>query len=438
MANFTSREQEFIKMLCSDTNGYFKIHCGHNRSGNFVPASALCSKKSGKYITGIKLDDQNKMITQSTYIRKGNACLSNINTVCCLAIDVDYEFKDKKGNLLDPLVVWNQLCWDCVTNEYEMPVPTYVEYGHRFRLVYIFNSPVCLRISDKEKRRKTVVWLNRIGQTIADGINAINPLYHASAQSLTKSLRIPGSINAKFEMDYDRLEKIWKPRCLYKYIVCIKKPVNSKRWDVHELSDYVLPTLPDWYGGYIKKKSKKAPLISLSNNVRDVKTMLKNRLRFLEKLQKLGWDRGYREMMCFLYWNFCLQSGMSGEDAKQKTCDFNRHFLHPLPEKEMLQHSRPRKLYLYRVDTILRLLGVPTDLAVQTGLINTQKKLYDRAYSRRYRMLKKMEKKKKASNARAQIVDMVHELRQMGKTIAEIAISVNRSVSTVKRILAPT
>ena len=51
---------------------------------------------------------------------------------------------------------------------------------------------------------------------------------------------------------------------------------------------------------------------------------------------------------------------------------------------------------------------------------------------------KKMEKKKKTSNARAQIVDMVHELRQMGKTIAEIAMSVNRSVSTVKRILTPT
>lgn len=438
MAGLTSKEQEFIKMLCSNTNGYFKIHCGHNRSGNFIPASALCSKKYEKYITGIKLDDQNKMITQSTYITKGSACLSNINTVCCLAVDVDYEFKDKKGDLLDPLCVWSKLCWDCVENGYEMPTPTYIEYGHRFRLVYIFESPVCLRIRDKEKRRKVVVWLNRITQAIADEINHLNPLYHASAQSLTKSLRVPGSINAKFGMVYDSAERKMKPVCLYKYIVCIKKPINSKRWDVHELSDCILPDLPSWYDEYVKRKSKKAPLISLSNNVRDVRGMLKNRLCFLERLQKLGWDEGYREIMCFLFWNFSLQSGMSSEEAKNKVCVFNQNFIHPLPEKEMLQHSRPRKLYFYRADTLMRLLDVPVDIAFQAGLINNQKKMYDRAYSRRYRMMKRIEKRKQDTKDRNKLIDMIHELRQMGKTLAEIAVSVNRSVSTVKRILAPT
>lgn len=447
MGTFTDKEREFFRMLASDTNGYFKIHCGHNRKGNFVPASALCTKKAEKYVTGIKLDDQNKMITQSTYRTKGSACMDNINTVCCLAIDVDHEFRDDNGELLEPLDVWNRFCWSCAERDLYFPSPTYIEYGHRFRLVYIFESPVCLRIRNREKRKSTVIWLNRIGQAIADMMNSVDPLYHAEAQQLTKSLRVPGSINLKYKAVYSQTQKKYVFHCLYKYYISIKKPCNGKKWDVHELSDWVLPDLPDWYDSYKSRLHKKAPYISvLKQNVHwNLKLMLKNRMNFLERLQQEGWDCGYREKMCFFYWNFALQSGMSAQEAREAACRFNKGFFTPMPEKEMLQHSLPRKTYFYRADTLMKQLDVSKELARKFGLISSDRREYDREYSRKYRMLKRIKTaaaRKKAAEEkilrRNLIADTVHELRRLGKTIAEIAVSVSRSVSTVKRILAPT
>ena len=442
MERLTSVEKEYIQTLCTNTNGYVKIHCGNNRRGNFVPAGALIGNNMEKYLTGIGLNNQNKMITQSTYKTKGSATLDNINTVCCLAVDVDYTLTDEKGNLLEPMDAWKAICAEIIERACFFPIPTYIEYSHRLRLVYMFEVPVCLRIEGTQARRSTIVWLNRITQTLADNLNAMNPKFCASAQSLTKSLRVPGSMNIKFQRHYvvETDSNFYTP--VYKYRVCVYKPINGHLWDVHELSDYILHDLPDWYDDYKKRKNmRKKPLIKMSLRKGDTHDMLQCRLNFLENLQRKGWDIGFREVMCFLYWNFSLQMGMKQEEAIQAVHSFNENFKHPLPEKHMLQHSKPRKLYNYKTETLFCLLGVDISQMKVFGFSGSNKKEYDKVYSRRYRILKKIANHKKVQkkiNLRKKVVAEVSRLRELGYTLAYIANAVKCSVSTVKRMLAPT
>ena len=62
--------------------------------------------------------------------------------------------------------------------------------------------------------------------------------------------------------------------------------------------------------------------------------MMKRRMEYLRVLQEHGYDIGHREKMCFLYWNFALQSGMDAEEAKHAAIRFNKRFEHTMVEKD--------------------------------------------------------------------------------------------------------
>ena len=355
--SFSNEEHSYINSLYNNTNGFVKIMCGHNRKGIFTQAPALCNEKKDIYFNSKHLDLQNTMMSMSTYISKGSACEKNINTVCCLAVDVDYTFVNKNGQKAEPLLIWEMLKRELIEYEITIPMPTYIEYGHRLRLVYLLKSPVCLRIKDSNKRKSTITWLKRIMTIIAENINSLNPAYNAEIQNLTKFVRVPGSYNIKYDQEYCKADNRYYFKCNGKYIISVKEIPNGKILDIKELSDFVLPILPTWYHSYKNKKEYK-PLISIKNKNHNLANMLQNRLAFLECLQDKGWNIGYREIMCFLYYNFSLQLGLSNEEAKRNTCMFNARFKNPLNEKKMLSHATPRKLYNYKNRTLMELLGL--------------------------------------------------------------------------------
>ena len=431
--------RDIIQDLSSKTNGYFKLYCGRNRKGNYIPASALTGKNRGRYLNGIDICNRNKYISPCTYIEKGYGRTDKINTVCCVSIDINY----RRGILGEdemeetPERVWNKLCMDSIVAGCIVPVPTYIEYGRKLKLIYVFESPVCLRIPDQAKRKSTIAWLNRMMESLADSINKINWKYHAVACKINKPIRVPLSTEAKFKSGYDWDNSKFVIYLDYEEEVRHYKPSASRLWDVHALSDFILPPLPSWYKEY-KAKEERKKLISLSDRPHTIKDNLVRRLSFLCDLQKRGWDKGHREHMCFLYWNTLNQLGI--QNAQEQTLRFNRGFITPLPEKEVLRYARPQKKYKYRLQTFLKYIEVDDETAKNLGIIFDRKE-YDKEYSRRYRELKKQNNEKKMAKKeklRLKVAAEIKKLRELGKTIATIAATMKCSISTVKRTLAPT
>lgn len=138
-----------------------------------------------------------------------------------------------------------------------------------------------------------------------------------------------------------------------------------------------------------------------------------------------------------MYWNFALQSGYSETEAQLAALEFNRGFKHPMKEKEVISLSRPRKLYYYRMNTILSKLCVSEDLATACGYDTEFQKDYQKLYMRKYRMYKK----KKAGISRKQksikkLSESANKLRNKGIKLADIARKLSVSLSTVKRYIA--
>ena len=227
-----------------------------------------------------------------------------------------------------------------------------------------------------------------------------------------------------------------------KFLINVLPTGKCHKWNVHELSDFVLPDLPEWYEEYKCKRDKPRkdkPGIHITGTKAGISQMMLRRMEFLCVLQEHGYDMGYREKMCFLYWNFALQAGMSEDDAKMAVIRFNNRFVHPLVEKDMLSHSKPRKLYYYKMQTVLMELGVPEHLSEKYDFDILSKNDYQKEYMRKYRKWEKI-KRYSACDTKQQVMDksavQAKELRDAGMKIKQIAIELGVSESTVKRYIA--
>lgn len=441
MANlgFTSTENQYISDFYGQkAAGFLKIWGGKNKTGVFPYGKTFCNEHAKDILKIDKLPSSNLFMSVSTFYGKKKATIDNIRSVQCIPIDIDYKFKDKRGDLLDPLVVWDMLQKDIINKRIFFPMPTYIEYGHRLRLIYLLNEGgVILPRVDKNRRKKILNLLRRIQEELINTINALNPLYHAEYNSYTSFVRVPASLNTIWEKRFDPNDFGGKPTFHVdeEYYVQIRKIANGRRWDFHDLADEVLPKLPEWYRD--KKVKKNTPGIHISTNDRNISSMLTSRMHFLEILQDNGYDIGFREVMCFMYWNFALQSGYSETEAQLAALEFNRGFKHPMKEKEVISLSRPRKLYYYRMNTILSKLCVSEDLATACGYDTEFQKDYQKLYMRKYRMYKK----KKAGISRKQksikkLSESANKLRNKGIKLADIARKLSVSLSTVKRYIA--
>lgn len=434
------QESEYLCSLYSQTNGYVKLMDSYSRKGFFHAASSMVSISDQNFcLNGTYLTPQNAMMSMCTFRKKGKATKDNINTVCCLAVDLDYTFLDKHDMLEKPLVVWDMLLSDIWEKGY-IPMPTYLEYGHRLRLVYVMKSPVCLNIKNREKRNSTIIWLERITKVLCDKINAMDSRYGAEPHQLTKFVRIPESHNIRFVQDRNPYTGKVSFHVDSHHVVKIAEPRFGQKWEIHALSDAVLDALPDWYGEYKEKQSKKRKQkkISLRKNTT---SFLSNRMDFLEKLRDTTDCRGRREIMTFLYWNFALQRGISKERARDMALAFNDKFCVPLIHKEALSHCFPRHTYKYRTSTMLELLGVTKKEARDLGLevCSMETKKYDREYSRNYRARMRNERIKKGQTLTQRMEALkveIFSLRKEGMTLISIARKVKKSLSTVKRMLS--
>lgn len=290
-----------------------------------------------------------------------------------IAIDVDFDTsKYTINNALE------QIKEDMGNN---IPIATIIETGHRIRLIYT--------IQDVPATKKSIKVYNLVSNEIAGRLKE----YGASAQGPTTYGRIEGSINSKNGAEVSNI--LFNPK-------------------VYTLRQLQKELLPPWEKA-IKKANKNGKVVKFRNEY----TLNLDRLKDFETLQSIR-EEGYREILCYLYRNYCLLANMTHKEAWEMTRKFNSHFKIPLKENELDSDTKclNRKQYLHKSVTILNILDISHKEEEQLNLISIMSKYEykrrDKVYqkNRYYEKLKeegKQTEKDKISCRRAKIKDLLSE-----------------------------
>lgn len=252
-----------------------------------------------------------------------NMYTCNENTLFSLqnfALDIDfplekYTIKQVK-NILKNL-------WDSGA----IPVPNLLEYGHRVRVIYSIED-----VAVKKGSKKAINLIKKVGETIN---NKIPEDLNSSVQALTTYGRINGSINSK---DNSKV-KI--------------DVLNPKKYVLRDLQNTLLE-VPEWKKK-LKKANKNSKIVSFKNSY----TLNLARVRDLEKIQSIR-EKGYRELLCYLYRNYLLLLNIDNTEVWEKLKEFNNNFKNPLKENKLDGDTKHlnRKQYLHKSETILKLLDI--------------------------------------------------------------------------------
>lgn len=313
--------------------------------------------------------------------------LRSLFLVRSIAIDVDFNknpsYKDKGA-----YNVWSYLRDELDIIGTKIPDPSYIEYGHNFRLIYILEEDVAVGTKGNLRTLQALV------KRICEIINTEGD-FHAEPQKLNSFYRYPGSINTK-DGSTVRVEQ-----------------VSKERFTFQEMFEY-LPDLPEWYE---KWKSNKETVVSKKGKVAKIHnrySLCKERIAWFESLAKKGYDEN-RYNLCYLYAQHLAQID---EYDLEKVLSFNSMLHAPLPEKELqskLNYITKYKNYRYSDETISQMLGV--------------EKMTKREMEKQAKIL--------AGTTRKQIAEANYQkavaLKKQGLTQEQIAKEMGMSIDSIKK-----
>ena len=230
-----------------------------------------------------------------------------------------------------------------------IPIATIIETGHRIRLLYT--------LQDVPVTKKSLKVYTLVASAIADKLKELG----ATSQAATTFGRIEGSINSKNGATISNM---------------IFNPI------VYTLRQLQNELLPPWQKA-IDKANKAGKVVKIRNTY----TMNLDRLHDLEKIQTIR-EKECRELLCYLYRNYCLLSNMTHEEAYKATLRFNSNFKVPLKENELDSDTKAlnRKQYLHRSATIIKLVNITSKEEEQLHLTNI---MSTKEYNRRDRVYQK-------------------------------------------------
>lgn len=287
------------------------------------------------------------MYSLNCYNNMYNANENSLFSLKNIAIDIDFDT--------------NRYCLKealkSIKNEMgsNIPVATIIETGHRIRLLYT--------IQDVPVTKKSIKVYNLVSNEIAQRLKP----YGASAQPPTSFGRIEGSINSK---DGAKINNIL---------------FNPTVYTLRQLQNELLPP----WEKQLRKANKNGKVVK----IRNIYTLNLDRLHDFEILQNIR-EEGYREILCYLYRNYCLLSNMTHEEAWNMTVRFNNNFKNPLKENELDSDTKAlnKKQYIHKSITILKLLDITPQEEEKLNLTNIMSK---KEYNRRDRVYQKNKYKEK-------------------------------------------
>lgn len=290
---------------------------------------------------------ENLGVTFNTFTHyKSKNKINSIFYVNNLVIDIDFKKAGYKNS--DQVMFF-------LENDFfrkELPEPNFIEIGNQMKLIYTLEEPI--KISKKSSGIKLFlkVVMNKLASKLKD--------FGADNISINYYIRVPGSVNTKNNS-----------------VVRIKD-YSTYKWSFQDLVDEFLPSLPNWYKNKAtlkkeNKTTKKHRALALQRSRFNFINRSKIILSDLEKIQKRCnkiENSGHRELLCFLYRNYCLLAGFSSKEALLAMLKFNEGFNVPLIEKQVISHTNnvDRKQYKYSNILLMRELEITEQEALELDL----------------------------------------------------------------------
>ncbi len=317
-------------------------------------------------------DNTDMMYSLNCYNNMYKATEESLFSLQNIAIDVDFdtskytinkalkEIKKEMGN--------------------NIPIATIIETGHRIRLIYT--------IQDVPATKKSIKVYNLVTTEIAGRLKE----YGATPQAPTTFGRVEGSINSKNGAEVSNI--------LF----------NPKVYTLRELQNELLPP---WERA-IKKANRNGKVIKFRNEY----TLNLDRLKDFETIQTIR-EENYREILCYLYRNYCLLANMTQEEAWKETVRFNSRFKNPLKENELDSDTKflNRKQYLHKSATILNILDISHQEEEHLHLISIMSKYEYKRRNNEYNKNKYYEKLKEEGKKTKK--EQLNELRQKIKAMRQ-------------------
>lgn len=306
------------------------------------------------------------MSTCSYYSQKTTQ--SQIATIKSFAIDVDFK-NDATLENYSAEQYFSEMFLDL---EEIGLLPTLVEYGHCFRMIYVFEDAI--KIPQKNDGRFINLY-KKLTKTISDRINEEFNC-NAEPQQINSYYRLPNSINEK---DLSEIHVI-KTGDFYDFDDLVSKFMDEK---------------PENYK-YKKKKNKKY----FSNGMEKRYNDLFKLIPFIEI--------GKRELFLHIIYQTLL-SFLDKNEAVFETLKINNLLKNPLNEKQIKNSiTKFSRRYFYKNGTIAEKLGLSKEICSDLDLFTPIKNKKEN--SRRFREKEKLNKIKKGKTKKQEIEKIVNKL----------------------------
>lgn len=306
------------------------------------------------------------MSTCSYYSQKTTQ--SQIATIKSFAIDVDFK-KDVNLENYSTEQYFSEMFLDL---EEIGLLPTLVEYGHCFRMIYVFENAI--KIPQKNDGRFINLY-KKLTKTISDRINQEFDC-NAEPQQINSYYRLPNSINEK---DLSEIHVI----------------KTGDFYDFDDLVSKIMDEKPENYK-YKKNKNKKY----FSNGMEKRYNDLLKLIPFIAV--------GKRELFLHIVYQTLL-SFLNKDEAVFETIKINKLLKNPLNEKQIKNSiTKFNRRYFYKNGTIAEKLGLSDEICLNLDLFSPVKN--QKENSKRFREKEKINKIKKGKTKKQEIERIVNKL----------------------------
>lgn len=306
------------------------------------------------------------MSTCSYYSQKTTQ--SQIATIKSFAIDVDFK-NDATLENYSAEQYFSEMFLDL---EEIGLLPTLVEYGHCFRMIYVFEDEI--KIPQKNDGRFINLY-KKLTKTISDRINQEFNC-NAEPQQINSYYRLPNSINEK---DLSEIHVV-KTGDFYDFDDLVSKFMDEK---------------PENYK-YKKRNNKKY----FSNGMEKRYNDLLKLIPFIEV--------GKRELFLHIIYQTLL-SFLDKNEAVFETLKINNLLKNPLNEKQIKNSiTKFSRRYFYKNGTIAEKLGLSNEICLNLDLFSPVKN--QKENSRRFREKERLNKIKKGKTKKQEIEKIVNKL----------------------------
>lgn len=306
------------------------------------------------------------MSTCSYYSQKTTQ--SQIATIKSFAIDVDFK-NDATLENYSAEQYFSEMFLDL---EEIGLLPTLVEYGHCFRMIYVFEDAI--KIPQKNDGRFISLY-KKLTKIISDRINEEFNC-NAEPQQINSYYRLPNSINEK---DLSEIHVI-------------------KTGDFYDFDDLVSKFMDEKPENYKYKKR---------NNKKFFSNGMERRYNDLLKLIPFI-EIGKRELFLHIIYQTLL-SFLDKNEAVFETLKINNLLKNPLNEKQIKDSiTKFSRRYFYKNGTIAEKLGLSDEICLNLDLFSPVKN--QKENSKRFREKEKLNKIKKGKTKKQEIERIVNKL----------------------------